>query len=79
MIYGMEDLVAEFHRTARKPGSAGGCKTCESPHRELVERLMRDGGGSGNISLFLKRKFNVVIGESSLRRHKREHMDAPEY
>lgn len=71
---GFEDLINEYEATRKVPG--GECKICASPHIELINELLRRGAGSSSLAEFLQRKLAVRVGETSIRRHKRMHLDA---
>jgi hypothetical protein len=69
-----QELIDDYEQNRRVPG--GDCKICSSPHAELINTLLQRGAGSSSLSEFLQRKLNVRVGESSIRRHKRMHLDA---
>jgi 5'-deoxynucleotidase YfbR-like HD superfamily hydrolase len=66
-----QDLVAEFERDHQRRG----CYVCQSDHLELIDELLRRGAASGAVSLFLSKRLNLVIGDSTIRRHRRMHID----
>lgn len=55
---------------------SAGCKVCGLPKslREELDAGLRSGIPSTHVEQWLKAEHNVVIGESSIRRHRR-HLD----
>ena len=52
------------------------CLVCDSPNRELIDILLRGGGGSPSVSRFLRERLGETISQAVVNRHKTEHLDA---
>lgn len=72
----LEELVTEYTSRYSRPRRV--CKVCASPNVALIDILLRGGAGTPSIAEFLLDKFDEEIGDTSLRRHRKMHLDRPE-
>lgn len=71
----LEEEVADFQRNYGR-GKMRTCLACDSPNREIIDILMRDGAGGPSISRWLRERKGERISEAVLGRHKAEHLYA---
>lgn len=69
----LTELISEYESTRDNRRS---CIACDSPHRALLDELLRRGGGSPSIARFMKRRLDVDMSQHTLQRHKSMHLDA---
>ncbi len=66
------ELVAEFETIKAK--AAATCLVCNSSYLSLINELLSRGAGGASLSAFLQKRLSISIGETSIRRHKRNHL-----
>jgi len=71
LIQDAEYLIQEYESTY---ASRSKCAVCESPYLEVFNELMYRGAGGANLSNFARTKLGLEIGETTFRRHKKNHL-----
>ncbi len=70
-------LVSEFEVGYGRGHLKKQCRICGTETQELIEALLARGAGPASIATFLRDKKLVEIGESSIERHRKLHMNKP--
>lgn len=71
----LDEMVADYQQNYGR-NRRRSCLVCDSPQRELIDKLMRGGAGVPSLKRYLQERLKVEIGEATLSRHKQLHLDA---
>lgn len=67
----IDDLLEEYEKSR---DNRRACKVCESLYVELIDEMLRRGGGTPSITRFLHTRLGIEIGQSALARHRLMHL-----